>query len=92
MNRPITLTPNVTLRKSIEDWADKNARWMLVSLLIFCCWSVLKSSHVESVMVAVHEQLACNPCNAGMLIPCQPQQSWIATKLVHSHCAEASRG
>lgn len=29
MNRPITLTPNVTLRKSMEEWAEKNAPWML---------------------------------------------------------------
>ena len=33
MTRPISLTRNVTLRKSIEEWAEKNATWMLVSAL-----------------------------------------------------------
>lgn len=32
MTRPVTLTPNVALRKSMEEWAEKNAAWMLVSL------------------------------------------------------------
>lgn len=44
MTRPIALTPNVTLRKSIEEWAEKNAAWMLVSnylLCMCCCFSVL---------------------------------------------------
>ena len=27
---PVTLTPNVALRKSIEVWAEKHARWLLV--------------------------------------------------------------
>ena len=27
---PTTLVPNVALRKSIEVWAEKHARWMLV--------------------------------------------------------------
>lgn len=35
MTRPISLTPNVTLRKSVEEWADKNASWMLVSTIRF---------------------------------------------------------
>ena len=36
MARPISLTRNVTLRKSIEEWAEKNATWMLVSTLLLC--------------------------------------------------------
>ncbi len=27
---PVTLTPNVALRKSIEVWAEKHAKWLLV--------------------------------------------------------------
>ena len=30
---PVALTPNVALRKSIEVWAEKHARWMLVRRL-----------------------------------------------------------
>lgn len=29
---PATLVPNVALRKSIEVWAEKQARWLLVML------------------------------------------------------------
>lgn len=32
---PVTLVPNVALRKSIEVWAEKHARWMLVSQVLF---------------------------------------------------------
>ena len=30
---PAVLVPNVALRKSIEVWAEKHARWMLVRIL-----------------------------------------------------------
>lgn len=38
---PVTLTPNVALRKSIEVWAEKHATWLLVCFLS-------RSSHVHS--------------------------------------------
>ena len=40
MTHPIALTPNVTLRKSIEEWAEKNATWMLVSSPCGACCAV----------------------------------------------------
>lgn len=33
---PVTLTPNVALRKSIEVWAEKHATWLLVCFLSHC--------------------------------------------------------
>lgn len=32
---PVSLTPNVALRKSIEVWAEKHATWLLVRSLSF---------------------------------------------------------
>lgn len=34
--RPVALTPNGTLRRAIEEWAEKNAPWMLVRLTSYC--------------------------------------------------------
>ena len=31
LTRPVALTPNVSLRRSIEDWAEQHAIWLLVS-------------------------------------------------------------
>ena len=31
LQEPVSVTPNVTLRKAIEEWAEKHAPWMLVS-------------------------------------------------------------
>ena len=30
LQRPVALTSNLAMRKSIEDWAQRNAEWMLV--------------------------------------------------------------
>lgn len=52
---PVTLTPNVALRKSIEVWAEKHAKWLLVR-----CPDVLYNRQ-QPITHLVHPGLAHHP-------------------------------
>ena len=77
---PATLVPNVALRKSIEVWAEKHARWMLVCQpptlqkhLCLACSQQQDPTHLSSVADLSPSTAAAEPLMGHQLTHCMAQ-------------------
>ena len=77
LQRPVALTSNLAMRRSIEDWAQRNAGWMLVCAargpMVAPHQAGGRAGTVAGIVPAWHQAEAPGgvPCRSGFWSPSQ---------------------